>query len=73
VTLELGDRAFAAWDPGDPDWPSLRPRFAGSPLVRDDPERRIRGGWRVEAGRYDVRIGRSSADIAHERPVQVQA
>ena len=73
VTLELGDRAFAAWDPGDREWPSLRPRFAGSPLVRDDGDRRTRGGWRIEGGRYEVRVGRSSADIAHAATVTAEA
>jgi beta-glucosidase len=73
VTLELGDRAFAAWDPGDREWPSLRPRFAGSPLVNDDPDRRTRGGWRIEGGAYEIRIGRSSADIAHAVALEVGA
>jgi beta-glucosidase len=73
VRFELGDRAFAAWDPGDRKWPSLRARFAGSPLVRDDSQRGARGGWRIENGPYEIRIGRSSADIAHAVPLQVGA
>jgi beta-glucosidase len=64
VRLELDERAFAYWDPGDPDWPALRERLAGSPFGVDlDPA--PNPGWRVDPGRYDLHVGRSSADIAH--------
>jgi beta-glucosidase len=71
VTFELGDRAFACWDPGDPAWEALRSRAAASPMIRDEP-RRAEGGWRVEPGRYELHIGRSSADIVHVAPVHVE-
>lgn len=72
ASLELGDRAFAYWDPGDPDWAELQTRFAsvGSPFANDD-ERRSEAGWRVDPGRYEIHVGRSSDDIAHVVPVDV--
>ena len=30
VRLELDDRAFAYWEPGDPDWAAIQARLAGS-------------------------------------------
>ena len=64
VQLELDARAFAYWDPGDPDWPALRERLTGSPFgVELDPT--PDPGWRVDPGRYELHVGRSSADIAH--------
>jgi beta-glucosidase len=71
VTLELGDRAFACWDPGDPSWESLLPRAAVSPMIRSDEQRRTTGGWRIDPGTYVLRVGRSSADLPHAVPVQV--
>jgi beta-glucosidase len=72
VAFELGDRAFACWDPGDPAWESLRPRAATSPMIADE-DRPTQGRWRVEPGRYELHVGRSSADIAHIAPVDVTA
>ena len=64
VELELDARAFAYWDPGDPDWPALRERIAQTPFPADlDPA--TSPGWRVDPGRYELHVGRSSADIAH--------
>jgi beta-glucosidase len=70
VAFELGDRAFACWDPGDPSWESLRPRAAASPMIADE-ARRVEAGWRVSAGRYELHVGRSSFDIAYVVSVQV--
>ena len=50
VALELADRAFAYWDPGDPSWESLLPRAAVSPMIRSDEQRRTTGGWRIDPG-----------------------
>jgi beta-glucosidase len=72
VTLELGDRAFACWDPGDRGWPALAPRLAGSPLVRIDPRRRTEPSWRIDPGRYELHVGRSSADVEHVVALEVQ-
>jgi beta-glucosidase len=70
VAFELGDRAFACWDPGDQDWEALRPRAAVSPMIEDE-QRRTEPGWRIDPGRYELHVGRSSADIAHVAPVLV--
>ena len=71
VTLELGDRAFACWDPGDPSWESLLPRAEVSPMIRSDEQRRTTGGWRIDPGTYVLHVGRSSADLGHAVPVRV--
>ena len=65
VDLELSDRSFSYWDPGQPDWEAIegtvhpdRTRIAPAEIrARVDP------GWRLEAGNYELRIGRSSADL----------
>jgi beta-glucosidase len=78
VSLELSDRAFAYWDPGDPGWPERKERLAatvpfptgtvdGPPASR----RATEPGWRVDPGVYELHIGRSSADITHVREVEV--
>ena len=71
VSLELTDRAFAYWDPGDPSWDDLRPRAAVSPMIRADEERRTTGGWRVDPGTYVLHAGRSSADLPDAVPISV--
>lgn len=72
VALALTDRAFAAWDPGDRDWPQLRQRLGNSPLVADDPDRPTEPGWRIEPGRYEIHLGRSSADVAQVLPITIR-
>ena len=69
VRFELGDRAFACWDPGYPDWPGLRRRLSHSPLLAYD--HRTEPGWRIDPGPCELHVGRSSADIEHFMPVQV--
>jgi len=71
VTFELGDRAFAYWDPGDRDWDALRDRIAASPMASYADERRTHAGWRVDRGRHELHVGRSSADITHVVAVEV--
>ena len=71
VELELGDRAFACWDPGDPSWEGLLPRAEVSPMIRSDERRRTTGGWRIDPGEHVLRVGRSSADLPHAVPVRV--
>ncbi len=62
--LELDERAFAYWDPGDPDWPELGRRLAGSPFQMPGEERPA-VGWRADPGEYEIRVGRSAEDILH--------
>jgi beta-glucosidase len=62
VTLSLDRRAFAYWDPGQPDWPALRDRQTATlPQFRRH-ERRIESGWVVEPGRYDLVVANSATD-----------
>ena len=71
VEFVLDDRAFAYWDPGQDDWNDVQafvPEMFVFSLLRQP--RRTRG-WQVDAGSYEILIGRSSADIAHSRTIQV--
>ena len=56
--LELDERAFAYWDPGDPGRAELGRRLAGSPFKMPG-EDRPAVGWRADPGEYEIRIGRS--------------
>jgi beta-glucosidase len=70
VTLSLDDRSFAYWDPGQPDWEELVDRFtlmSEHVMVQD---RRSRG-WQVDAGIYDLIIGRSARDIVATVTIEV--
>jgi beta-glucosidase len=76
VTLELGDRAFAYWDPGDRELEALNARQGIQVSLvlggkRGGGGRRSEPGWYVDAGHYDLHIGRASDDIAHVVPVTV--
>ena len=72
VALTLDDRSFAYWDVGTSDGPEIHERLplGGSPAA--DATRRA-PGWRVDPGEYTLHIGRSSADIAHRIPVDVDS
>ena len=71
VDLVLDDRAFAYWDPGQDDWNEVQAfvpemfSFLSPPAARRD------RGWQVDAGSYEILIGRSSDDIAHRCTVQI--
>jgi len=71
VRLELGDRAFAYWDPGQPDRPDIEARMAYLPVSTG--RRPRQPGWQVDPGPYRLLVGRSSADIAHTVEVAVEA
>jgi beta-glucosidase len=73
VDLVLDARTFAYWDPGQDDWEeitSMSPDMFN--VLTPGAERRTRG-WQVDAGRYDVLIGRSSRDIVAGCSVEVPA
>jgi beta-glucosidase len=73
VDLVLDARSFAYWDPGQDDWEeitSMSPDMFN--VLTPGAERRTRG-WQVDAGRYDVLIGRSSRDIVASCSVEVSA
>ncbi|HEY2301938.1 MAG TPA: glycoside hydrolase family 3 C-terminal domain-containing protein [Acidimicrobiales bacterium] len=69
--LELDDRAFAYWDPGDGAGAALRSRVPSFLAGPDAIEHRARAGWYIDGGDYRLHIGRSSADIAHVITVTV--
>jgi beta-glucosidase len=66
ITLDLDERAFAYYDPGDPDAPE-----AGLVPVGRGVAHRTEPGWYTDPGRYELRIGTSSEAIAHVRTVTV--
>jgi beta-glucosidase len=73
LSFELDDRAFAYWMPAL-DEPEAGPVPPPIPLPLPPPDRVAREpGWRVDPGRYELHIGRSSADIAHVVTVEVPA
>jgi beta-glucosidase len=71
VEFVLEGRAFAYWDPGQDDWAAVQAMLPDlfSHLSPSAP-RRTRG-WQLDAGRYDLLIGRSAEDIAVRCTVQV--
>ncbi|HEY7072923.1 MAG TPA: glycoside hydrolase family 3 protein [Acidimicrobiales bacterium] len=72
IELVLDERAFAYWSPSFPEREELAARGSQVPMsgaVRDGDG----PGWRVDPGRYELRIGTSSADIAHVLAVEVTA
>ena len=74
VTLALNERSFAYYDIADTDWPALCARLPGSVYNHGhapSPLHRSASGWYVDAGTYQLCIGRSSADIAHVVDVEV--
>ena len=70
VELVLDERAFAYWAPASPTRTSWPARASHVPMTRVGDAART-PGWRVEQGRYQLRVGTSSADIAHVVPVDV--
>jgi beta-glucosidase len=73
VVLNLEDRAFACWDPGQPDWLTLEARFAVAAGMAPAARERRAPGWYVDPGRYEVLIGSSSAEITGRATVVVDA
>jgi beta-glucosidase len=70
VELRLDDRSFAYWDPGQEDWDAVAARFTQTSPQLVEQERRA-PGWQVDPGRYDILVGRSSADITGRVRVEV--
>jgi beta-glucosidase len=68
VTLELDDRAFSYWQPATDEPP---PDRTGPPIPSAEPAPAPDPGWRIDAGTYDLRIGRSSDNIAQVATVEV--
>ena len=74
VRLELNERSFAYYHLEDTDWTALRAQmpqgvFNHGSLAAS--VHRSESGWYVDPGRYELHIGRSSADISHVTEVEV--
>jgi beta-glucosidase len=72
VTMELGDRAFAYWDPGQADWEQVTSRFPVVSRQVAAHDRRSRG-WQVDVGTYELQIGRSSVEIVGRASIEIVA
>ncbi len=73
MQLELTERSFAYWDVADTAWPELLERNEGTD--RDGSANALhRGeaGWYVDAGTYEIQVGRSSADISGRAEIEVE-
>ncbi len=62
VDLVLERRAFAYWEPGQDDWDAVQALLPEMFNLLSPPAPRRERGWQVDAGRYDLLIGRSSDD-----------
>jgi Fibronectin type III-like domain len=71
VQFVLDDRAFAYWDPGQDDWNDVQAFVPDMFNFLSPPAARRERGWQVDAGSYEILIGRSSVDIAHRCTVLV--
>ena len=70
VTLELDSRAFAYWDPGDPDFEAMN---EGVPVpAGGGADRRTEPGWAIDSGRYIVHVGTSSRDLPHRLELEIK-
>jgi beta-glucosidase len=69
ATIELGARAFAYFDPGDPDFAAMNDAMPVPTGVGK--ERRTEPGWYVEPGHYRVHAARSSADLVHTVEIEL--
>ena len=68
VTIELSPRDFAFWNPGDIYRSVLRPQVTGESanIALDQ-----RGAWQIDQGLYDIHIGTSSVNIAHQFVINI--
>ena len=72
AAFDLGERSFAYYDVEDVDWRELEDRRPISVAHgHEAPMHRDRAGWYVDGGTYELRIGRSSAEIAHTVAVEI--
>ena len=74
VTLTLDERAFAHWDPCYRDHAKLVETLGAVASMLPGglaEQTRTEPGWYVDAGTYDIHIGRSSADLQHSATAEV--
>jgi beta-glucosidase len=70
VRIELDGRAFVYWDAAPPDGDAIAARAAALPMRRPSGPAST-AGWRMDPGRYELHVGRSSAAIDHVLPVEI--
>ncbi|KGA13033.1 hypothetical protein GM51_20800, partial [freshwater metagenome] len=68
ITIELNPRDFAFWNPGDAYRSVLRPQVTGESanIALDQ-----KGAWQIDQGLYDIHIGTSSVNIAHQFVINI--
>ncbi|MDA8297102.1 MAG: glycoside hydrolase family 3 C-terminal domain-containing protein [Actinomycetota bacterium] len=72
VRFELSERSFAYYDTTDEDWLALEPRRAHPAAPLPPAAHKRAPGWYVAPGRYELCIGRSSADITQRVAVTLE-
>ena len=72
VSFELSERSFAYYDATDEDWRVLEPRRPHPAAPLPPAAHKRAPGWYVAPGRYELCIGRSSADIAQRVAVTLE-
>ena len=70
VELVLDDRAFAYWDPGEPDGDVVAARLGDRLGAQKRAERRA-PGWQVDPGTYALLVGRSAGDLPARLTVEI--
>jgi beta-glucosidase len=71
IELVLDDRSFAYWGPAQADWDDVRSRLPAMATLLSPPGERRTPGWYVDAGNYNILIGRSSTDVSARCRVEV--
>lgn len=68
VSIELSPRDFAFWNPKDVYRTVLRPQVIGESanIALDQ-----KGEWQIDHGLYDIHIGTSSVNIAHQFVINI--
>lgn len=68
VSIELSPRDFAFWNPKDVYRTVLRPQVTGESanIALDQ-----KGEWQIDHGLYDIHIGTSSVNIAHQFVINI--
>ncbi len=72
VHVELTDRSFARWAVADPTYAALLARQSTDAAWMPPPTGLDPQGWIVDAGTYDLHIGRSSADVTSVVSITVE-
>ena len=73
VEINLGNRAFAYWDPADPGWPERSKRVPVAAGGRKSgPGHRDVSGWYTDLGLYKAHLGASSRDLKAEISLNIK-